>query len=160
MVRQSPSRFRDSASQVLLGRFFLDQGVDPKQVLDKLYNEVKERKPNNPAAYLASGDLALEKQDYALAAEAFEKAIQLDAGNPDAHFGLAQAFAASEREKAQAALNAALAINPNYVEACCSWSTTRSIPNVTTKPRKCSSTSRRSIPSIRGPGPIAACWRI
>lgn len=116
MVRQSPTRFRDPASQVLLGRFFLDQGVDPKQVLDKLYNEVKKREPNDAAAHLASGDLALEKQDYALAAEAFEQAIKLDAGNPDAHFGLAQSFAASEREKAQAALKAAMSINPNYVD--------------------------------------------
>jgi len=116
MARQSPLQFREPASQVLLGRFFLAQGVDPKQVLDKLYNEVKKREPNDAAAYLASGDLALEKQDYALAAEAFEQAIKLDGGDPDAHFGLAQAFAASEREKAQAPLKAALSINSNYVD--------------------------------------------
>jgi tetratricopeptide (TPR) repeat protein len=116
MARQSPLQFREPASQVLLGRFFLAQGADPKQVLDKLYNEVKRRQPTDAAAYLASGDLALEKQDYALAADAFEQAIKLDGGNPEAHFGLAQAFAASEREKAQAALKAALSINPNYVE--------------------------------------------
>jgi len=52
---------------------------------------------------LASGELALEKNDFALAAEAFQQAIKLDVGEPAAHFGLARAFAPSDSEKAEAA---------------------------------------------------------
>ena len=115
LVRQQAWRFRDPPNQVVLGRFFLEQGIDPKKVLDQLYNEIKKRQPNDPLAFLASGELALAKHDYALAAEAFEQAIKLDETDPEAHFGLAQAYSTSEAEKAQAALQAALALNPNHV---------------------------------------------
>ena len=115
LVRQQAWRFRDPPNQIVLGRFFLEQGIDPKKVLDQLYNEIKKRQPNDPLAFLASGELALAKHDYALAAEAFAQAIKLDETEPEAHFGLAQAYAASETEQADAALKAALALNPNHV---------------------------------------------
>lgn len=117
LVRQQAWRFREPTNQVILGRFFLEQGVDPKQVLDQLYNEIKKRQPNDPLPVLASGELALAKHDYALAAEAYQQAIKLDETDPEAHFGLAQAYSASDSEKAEAALNAALAINPNHIES-------------------------------------------
>lgn len=117
LVRQAAWRFRDPPNQVVLGRFFLGQGVDAKQVLDNLYNEIKKRQPGDPRAYLASGELALAKHDYALAAEAYEQAAKLDKDDPEAYFGLAQAYAASESDKAQAALKTALALNPNHIES-------------------------------------------
>ena len=43
--------------------------ADPKKVLDSYYNVVKKRQPTYTEVYLASGELALEKNDYALAAE-------------------------------------------------------------------------------------------
>jgi hypothetical protein len=42
-------------------------------------------------------DLALDKQDYALAAQNYEKAAKLDPAEPDAHYGLARAFATADR---------------------------------------------------------------
>jgi hypothetical protein len=68
---------------VTLGRFFLSQGMDPKKVLDEVYNVAKRRQPNFAETYLASGELALSKHDYALAAQAFAQAIKLDAGDPN-----------------------------------------------------------------------------
>src|SRR5207248_4985280 len=59
--------------------------------------------------------LALEKNDYALAAEAFGQAVKIDAADPDGHFGLARAFAPSDSEKAESALKAALERNPSHV---------------------------------------------
>jgi tetratricopeptide (TPR) repeat protein len=115
LARQAPWRYRDAANQVTLGRFFLSQAVDPKKVLNDIYDQVKKEQPNYVEAYLASGELALEKNDYALAAESFEQAIKIDDGEPAAHFGLARAFAPSEPEKARQALAAALAINPNHI---------------------------------------------
>jgi tetratricopeptide (TPR) repeat protein len=116
VVQQSPWNYRDAANQTLLGRFFLEQGIDPKKVLDVIYNEIKKRDPTYAPAYVASGELALEKNDFALAAEDFAQAVKLDAGDADAQFGLACAFAPSDSEKSQAALTAALAANPNHID--------------------------------------------
>ena len=117
LVRQSAWRFRDPANQLALGRFFLSQGVDAKQVLDRIFNQVKKQQPHNVEAFLASGELALEKSDYALAAEAFAEAAKLDPQAPDAHLGLARAYAASDPDKSRAALEAALAQNANHVDS-------------------------------------------
>ena len=117
LVRQMAWRYSDVVSQVTLGRFFLSQGMDPKEVLDKTYNVVKRRQSNFAEAFLASGELALSKHDYALAAQNFQQAIKLDAGDPDAHYGLALAFAESDGAKATEALQAALKLNPNHIRS-------------------------------------------
>ncbi len=115
LVQQSPVRYSDAASRLIVGRFLLGQGVDPKKVLDGAYNIVKKQQPTYAPAFVASGELALEKNDFALAAENFEQAVKLDAADAEAHFGLAQAFAPSDPEKANAALKAALERNPNHI---------------------------------------------
>jgi tetratricopeptide (TPR) repeat protein len=86
-------------------------------VLDTVYNVVKKRQPSYTEVFLASGELALEKNDYALAAEAFGQAAKLDVGDADAHFGLARAFAPSDAEKAEAAIKTALKWNPNHTKS-------------------------------------------
>lgn len=115
LVRDASWRYSDAGSRVILGRYLLAQGADPKKVLDGAYNIVKKFQPTYAPAFLASGELALDKQDFALAAQAFEQAIKIDPTDPDAHFGLAQAFAPSDGEKATAALHAALERNPNHI---------------------------------------------
>jgi tetratricopeptide (TPR) repeat protein len=117
LLVQSPGRYRDAASQVVLGRFALRRGAEPKQVIKEVYSEIKRRQPNDPLAWQATGDLALEKHDYALAAESFEQAVRLDPENADCHLGLARSFEASDGGKAQAALEAALAKNPVHAES-------------------------------------------
>ena len=115
LVQQTPWRYSDAGNRLLVGRFLLHESVDPKKVLDGMYNVVKKSQPTYAPAFLACGELALEKNDFALAAQNFEQAAKLDAADADAHFGLAQAFAASDTEKANAALKAALERNPNHV---------------------------------------------
>src|SRR4051812_16263305 len=88
MFQQGPWRYSDAVNQVTFGRFSLSQGVDPKRVLDTIYNPIKKRQPTYVDVYLATGDLALEKNDFALAAEAFQQAAKLDVGDSDAHYGL------------------------------------------------------------------------
>jgi len=117
MIQQAPWRYSDAVNQVVIGRFYLSQGIDPKKVLDSVYNVVKKRQPTYVDVFLASGELALEKNDFALAAEAFQQAAKLDVGEADAHYGLARAFAPSDSEKAEAALKAALKWNPNHVKS-------------------------------------------
>ncbi|MCB9872957.1 MAG: tetratricopeptide repeat protein [Planctomycetaceae bacterium] len=109
-------RYTDPASRIALGEFYLHRGVDAKQVLDALFNQVKKRSPDYAAAYAAAGRLALSKNDYALAAEEFATAVKLDATDADIHFGIGAAFASSDSEKSEAAFQAALAVNPNHID--------------------------------------------
>ena len=115
LLRQTPWRYTDASNQVVVGRFFLSQGMDARQVLDSTFSEVKKRQPTFAAAHLASGDLALDKNDFALAAESYQQAIKIDQADPDAHFGLARAFAPSDDDKAKAALQAALERNGRHI---------------------------------------------
>ncbi len=114
LVQQSPGYYSDAPNRIIVGRFLLSEGLDPKRILDGAYNIIKRQQPNYVPAYLASGELALDKQDYALAAESYEKAAKLDPKEPEAQFGLALAYAPSDAPKADAALKAVLARNPNH----------------------------------------------
>ncbi|MEO8493496.1 MAG: tetratricopeptide repeat protein [Planctomycetota bacterium] len=109
-------RYTDPASRIALGEFYLHRGVDAKQVLDALYNQVKKRSPDYAPAYTAAGRLALSKNDFALAAEEFAAALKFDTTDADAHYGLGAAFASSDSAKSGAAFQAALARNPNHVD--------------------------------------------
>jgi len=115
LVGRASWRYRDVANMVTLGRFFLDRGADAKQVLTQVYGKIKQEYPQLPEAFLASGQLALDKHDFGMAAEAFQKAAELDAENPEVHFGLARAYSTSDAEKAEAALNTALEKNPRHI---------------------------------------------
>lgn len=117
LVKQTPWRFSDSTNRTLLGRFLLSQGVDPKLILNGAFNTVKKQQPNFVPAYLASGDLALEKGDFELAAQSFQQAVKLDETDADAHFGLAKAYAPSDSKQANAALKSTLERNPNHIQA-------------------------------------------
>ncbi|WP_197489080.1 tetratricopeptide repeat protein [Planctomyces sp. SH-PL14] len=116
-VTQFAWRYSDSPNQLDIARLMLDQGVDPKKVLSGIYGPIKKREPNYADVHIASGDLALEKSDYQLAAEAYEQAIKLDPNSADAHVGLARAFAPSDDEKVQEEVTAALTQNPRHVGA-------------------------------------------
>ncbi|MFO0869349.1 MAG: tetratricopeptide repeat protein [Pirellulales bacterium] len=114
-LRKSPWRYSDGINQVVVGKWMLRQRVDPKQVLKSVFQEAQQRNPKLIDVRLAIGELALTKHDYQLASEAFQQAVQLDAQNPDAQCGLAQAFAPTDGAKATAALEAALALNPHHI---------------------------------------------
>lgn len=115
-LRIAAWRYRDAVNEVVVGRFMLSQGVDPKQVLDALYRDSKKQQPTLVDSWLASGELALDKNDYALAAEEFEKAAKLAPDEPEAQLGLARAYAPSDPKMAQDAIEAALGINPSHLE--------------------------------------------
>lgn len=115
LVRQTPWRYSDSANRIIFGRFVLSQSGDPKQVLEGVYNVVKKFSPTYAPVYIACGELALEKNDFALAAQNFEQAAKHDPADADAPFGLAQAFAPSDAEKANAAIKQTMERNPNHI---------------------------------------------
>lgn len=104
-------------SRVALGRYFLQQGADARQVLEIFYDPVVRNHPDFLAAHLASAQLALDKFDNALAVETLKKAPESAQSDPEYHFLLARAYSDSDAEKASAELEAALRINPHHSDS-------------------------------------------
>jgi len=107
--------YRDMETSIVIGEFFLEIGADPKRIRIDLFKPIQQRAPGLPHAYIAAAELALSKNDFALAAEDFQKALKIDEDNPRILYGLAQAFERSDSEKAEAYLRQAMEINPNYI---------------------------------------------
>lgn len=107
----------DPPSMVALGKALLLMKVDPKLVLNNFYDQVKTVVPDFRDSYLASGELALKKEDYQLAQKSFNDALSHFPDDPDAEFGLARAFAPSDAERMGTYLQAVLEANPHHVPA-------------------------------------------
>ena len=99
---------------VALGEALLIQGSEPKIVLGELYNRALSLDPDCRDAYLASGQLALDKQDYELAATQFRKGIERFGDDPDMHYGLAKSFYNSDRRAMMQSLDTAIFLNPHH----------------------------------------------
>jgi Tfp pilus assembly protein PilF len=117
LVSAAVWRYSDPPNRVILGYYYLQRGIDAKQALEATFNAVKKQRPDFAEAYTAAGQLALQKHDYALAAEELTKALKYDATDPDIHFALARAFEPSDDEKSTEHLQAALARNSNHVDS-------------------------------------------
>ncbi|WP_196782094.1 tetratricopeptide repeat protein [Bremerella volcania] len=107
--------YRDLETSLVIGKFFLEIGADAKRIRIDLFKPIQQRAPGLPNAYIAAAELALSKNDYALAAEDFQLALKVDEDNPRVLFGLAQAFEPSDSEKAEEYLQKTLEINPKYI---------------------------------------------
>ena len=116
--RLARSRMRSDTSPtefVALGKALLLLNAEPKLVLENFFDEARRRDPNNRDARLAAGELALDKHDYALAAKIFNEAIKKFPDDPDVLFGLARAYAPSDRRQMAEALDGTLDANTNHV---------------------------------------------
>jgi len=107
--------YRDPASLVVFGRSALALGIDPKQVLEKIYAPATQAQPASRDAYLARGELALSKSDFELAGKVFDEGLAKLPNDPDLLAGRARAFAESDREEMIGSLEAALKRNPRHV---------------------------------------------
>lgn len=114
LVSGRPFAYRDPAELVVFGRAALRRGADPKQVLDRVFTAAKKADPPVREAWLAAGELALEKRDFALAARTFQEGLQRLPDDPELQFGLARAYAPSDTPLMLNAIEAALARNPNH----------------------------------------------
>jgi Tfp pilus assembly protein PilF len=115
LVSARPWSYRAPVELVVFGQAALLGGADPKQVLDRAFGQAKKGDPPVREAYLATGELALEKHDFALAATQFQEGLKRLPEDPDLHFGLAQAYEPSEPALMLAALEAALKLNSNHL---------------------------------------------
>ena len=109
--------YRTPADRITLGRVALRFGSDPKKVLEQFYDPIRKAQPELRESYLATGDLALEKNDFALAAKNFNTAVKKFPQDPEAWFGLARAYQSSDSEAMLAALGKVFEFNPNHVGA-------------------------------------------
>jgi tetratricopeptide (TPR) repeat protein len=106
---------QDVATIVALGQAALLLGADPKRVLDNFFDRAKKADPKVREVYLASGQLALDKNDADLAAKTFAEGLKHFPEDPDLHYGLAKAYASGERGAMMEELEQALEHNPNHV---------------------------------------------
>jgi tetratricopeptide (TPR) repeat protein len=111
----SPWMYRAPADFVVLGRAALLRGVDPKDVLDKVFFVAQKADPKLREVYLARGELALDKHDFQLAAKVFEEGLKVLPEDPDLLSGRARAYAGGNRETALKSLAAALKVNSRHV---------------------------------------------
>jgi tetratricopeptide (TPR) repeat protein len=116
-AKRAPYFYNDSANRVALGRYYVSKGADARSVLETFYDPVKKDYPGLSSAYIAAGELALSKNDYALAAEEFESALKRSSDDPEIHWGLAKAFFSSDAERANKEIETALRLNPHHVES-------------------------------------------
>jgi tetratricopeptide (TPR) repeat protein len=117
LARTREWAYRSPADRVALGKVALRIGGDPKRVLELFFDPVRKEKPEFRESYLASGELALEKNDFALAAKTFAAAVRKFPEDPDVWFGLARAYSPSDAEAMVDALDKTLKFNPNHVGA-------------------------------------------
>jgi len=109
------TRVGDAASLVGLGRAALLRHADPKLLLDRLFDAAKKREPQSREVYLAIGELALDKHDFALAAKTFQEGLQRLPDDPDLLHGLARAYEPSQQALMVETAAAALRRNSNHV---------------------------------------------
>lgn len=114
-VRDSQWQYRAPADLLVYGRAALLVGADPKEVIEKVFATAQKADPKLREVYLARGELALEKHDFALAAKAFEEGLKQLPDDPDLHCGRGRAYSGGDRAVAVAALQAALKINERHV---------------------------------------------
>jgi len=110
-------RFRDASALVAIGRAALLLRADPRKVLDNLLEEAKKQNPALREPYLAIGELALNKHDFALAAKQFNAGLKKFPDDPEMSFGLARAYQPSDRKQMLENIEAVLEGNTNHVGA-------------------------------------------
>jgi predicted Zn-dependent protease len=108
-------RYTDSEELVILGQIDQLDGRDAREILDERFEKAKLRSRSSREPWLAIGELALNKNDSALAADNFQGALKLFPDDPDFTSGLARALASSDRPAAMAGIAAALKTNPNHI---------------------------------------------
>ena len=117
LVTEDPRLYNSPEGRIVLGRYLLLRGADSRKVLDQLYDVALKERPDLIEAYFATAELALQKEDYALAAETLQKVPKDAATDPRFHYLLARAFENDDRAKSAKELAEALKINPRHLDS-------------------------------------------
>ena len=114
-IEQASGRFLGQENLVAMGRYLVSRGEDARKILENLYDRVIDASPDYVDAYIASAELALQKNDYRLAAEAAGKAAALAPTDPAVALLQFRAWETTDPQRAEEALNRALQLNPHHV---------------------------------------------
>lgn len=114
---RSAWRYTDASSLVVLGRASLLRQVDPGEVLETFFDRAMKEYPDHKDAYLACGNLALKKHDYALAQETFSAGLKQIPDDVELLFGLAQSLQRSNPERYETLMQQVLSKNPHFIPA-------------------------------------------
>ena len=115
MIERRGRFAQNGENLVALGRALLLLGVEPRLALENCFRRAYDMYPPVREAYLASGQLALDKHDFKLAADTFRAGLKKFPDDPDMEWGLAASFESGDREQMVTALKAALALNPRHI---------------------------------------------
>lgn len=109
-------RLRDTGGEnlVAMGEAMILLGVEPQIVLENCYRPAEQMESAPREAFLASGQLAINKHDYSLAADVYRAGLKKFPDDPDMNAGLAKAFEPGDREEMLKAADAALKVNPRH----------------------------------------------
>lgn len=107
--------YSDADSISAVGDGLLLLGVEPRLVLDNFYKRGRQMKPTSRYAFLSSGNLAMRKHDFAMAADMFRAGLKEFPEDSDLLAGLAESFQPGDREEMLKNLELALEINPNHI---------------------------------------------
>ena len=114
LVRRYGDRLTEPGDMVVIGRMALELGADPKLVVKNFFEPVVRKNPETRSVYLAAGQLALDKGDYALASKWFGDGLRKYPKDPAMSYGLARSFSPSDGEATSKHLERALELNPKH----------------------------------------------
>lgn len=114
LVEASPWRYSDADDLVALGRAALDAGADPRVVLEGFFDKARRNFTRRPDGVIASAELAIDKGDFAFAVELLTPALTVFTDNPEILWAYSRAIRGADPEAAEQAMQAALAINPQF----------------------------------------------
>lgn len=112
-----PASQRTAADLVSLGNAAVAMGADPQKVIKQFYDPARKKDHALIDTYLATGELALAKSDYARAANEFRAGLKEQNSHADLLHGLARAQQSSDRKKSLELARQVLEINPNHAGA-------------------------------------------
>ena len=113
-AKKKPVKDRTALELVALGQGALAFGADAQKVLANNFEPAKSKDAKAEQPYLAAGELALEKEDFARAADEFRKGLKEHGETAALRFGLARACASGDREKTDENLKRVLEINQKH----------------------------------------------
>jgi tetratricopeptide (TPR) repeat protein len=117
LLNSPGARFSRPDELVTAGKAALLLGDEPKSVLSSYFDPAAKKDPVFRDAYLAAGQLALDKHDDALAATWFRRGLERIGPDAELHLGLARAFLHGDRKELVRSLDTALTLNPRLVPA-------------------------------------------
>ena len=115
LIEQRGLRNASGENLVAMGEAMIRLGVEPQLVLENCFRQAEQMDPPPREAFLASGQLALNKHDFSLAADVYRAGLKKFPADPDMESGLARAFESGDREEMMKHIEAALAANPRHI---------------------------------------------